>query len=191
MLFPDNSVHHFGANIIAQNLYGQVDDSGHTQQYLESILDFKKNSDAITKDKMHIVTPSGQKRLRQSTAGWHLLVKWIDGTKEWIPLKRLKEHYPVEVADFAVSKNIDSEPAFAYWIHHVLKKRNSIISAVKARVSCTTHKYGIEVPRSVKHAQEIDKRNGNTYWMDALRLEMSTINVAFDFKTHDFIPPSG
>ena len=191
VIFPDNSVHHFGANVIAQNLYNQVDDHGHCQRHLDCILDFKKDSSAVSKENMFILTKSGQKRMRQSTIGWHLLVKWRDGTSEWIPLKKLKEHFPVEVAEFSVARNIDSEPAFAYWIKHVLKKRDKIIASVKARVSRTTHKYGIEVPRSVQHAQELDRLNGNTFWMDALQLEMTTINVAFDFKSENFTPPKG
>ena len=31
-----------------------------------------------------------------------------------------------------------------------------------------TQKYGIKIPTSVDHARELDRRNGNTLWMDAL-----------------------
>ena len=190
VLFPDGSVHHFGANVIAQNLYSQIDDSGHTMRRLDSLLDHKTDNTAVPKSEMYITTQSGQKRLRRSTMGWYILAQWTDGTQEWIPLKLLKEHFPVEVAEYSVAHGLQNEPAFAYWINHVLKKRDKIISSVKARVSRTTHKYGIEIPRSVEHARQLDKINGNTLWMDALGLEMSTINVAFDFKSHDFVPPS-
>ena len=91
VVFPDDSVQHFGANIIAQNLYNQVDENGHCQRHLDCILDYKKDSTAVTKENMFILTKSGQKRMRQSTIGWHLLVKWRDGNSEWIPLKKLKE----------------------------------------------------------------------------------------------------
>ena len=33
----------------------------------------------------------------------------------------------------------------------------------------TTHKYGIEVPRSIDHTKELDKNNGNTFWMHRLK----------------------
>ena len=42
-----------------------------------------------------------------------------------------------------------------------------------------THKYGIEIPRSLAHAKELDRMNGNTLWMDALKLEMHNVGVAF------------
>jgi len=53
----------------------------------------------------------------------------------------------------------------------VLRKQDIIISAVNSRVRRTSHKYGIEVPTSVKHAIEIDRKNKNTFWADVLKKE--------------------
>ena len=50
---------------------------------------------------MYIVTKRGQKKLRKTTCGWKLLVKWKDKTESWIPLCHMKESHPVEVAEFA------------------------------------------------------------------------------------------
>jgi hypothetical protein len=44
-----------------------------------------------------------------------------------------------------------------------------MLSAVKAKVRKKTHKYGIEVPTSLVRAKELDRFNGNTLWMDALK----------------------
>ena len=107
------------------------------------------------------------------------------------PLKILKEQYPVQVAEYAVATDITKEPAFAYWTPHVLKKRDRILAAMKARVPRTTHKNGIEVPTSIAHAMALDKKNGNTHWLDAVRLEMKTVSVAFDFKLNSARPPPG
>ena len=49
---------------------------------------------------------------------------------------------------------------------------------MKCRVRRTTHKYGVELPRDVKHARYLDKVNGNTFWMDALAKEMYNVGVA-------------
>ena len=40
-----------------------------------------------------------------------------------------------------------------------------------------THKYGIKIPTSVDHAMEIDRKNGNTMWKDAMALEMYNAGV--------------
>ena len=40
------------------------------------------------------------------------------------------------------------------------EKEAVILSALKKRVRKTTHKYGIEIPTSVEHAFELDRKNG-------------------------------
>ena len=55
-----------------------------------------------------------------------------------------------------------------------------ILSAVRARVRKTTHKYWIAVPTSVEHAKQLDEQNGNTFWMDAMEKEMTSVGVAFE-----------
>ena len=42
-----------------------------------------------------------------------------------------------------------------------------------------THKFGIESPNTVKEAFELDKKNGNTLWADAIAKEMRDVRVAF------------
>ena len=72
------------------------------------------------------------------------------------------------------------KPSMAWWAPHVLKKQDDIIAKVKSRMKKKTHKYGIKIPRSVKEAYQLDKENGNTYWTDAVKLEMQENRVAFD-----------
>ncbi len=42
-----------------------------------------------------------------------------------------------------------------------------------------THKFGIELPKTVKEALELDKKNGNTFWADTIAKEMKDICIAF------------
>ena len=66
-----------------------------------------------------------------------------------------------------------------------------IISKVKARVKVPTHKYGIEVPRSVKSAHEIDSREKHTCWRDAIDKEMHNVGIAFQILEIDEKMPVG
>jgi hypothetical protein len=50
-------------------------------------------------------------------------------------------------------------------------------SAVKSRKQ-TSHKYGVEIPRSIDHARELDKKNNNRLWMAAYEKEMSNVSIA-------------
>ena len=110
----------------------------------------------------------------------------LDGRMDPLPGKKLsdfKECYPVQTDDYAATNNIDTEPAFNYWVPHKLNKRGSIISLVKKRQTRylkKTHKFGIEMPKTVKEASKLDAKNGDTKWMDEISKEMTNIRVAFD-----------
>lgn len=137
------------------------------------------------KDK-YFITRTGTRRMRNTTVGWSFLVQWGDGSRQWIDLKVLKESNPVQVGEYVIARGIADEPAFAWWVPYVMRKRDAIVSAVKSFVKKTTHKYGIEMPAPgrdvVKNAQELDRRNGNTFWMDALAKEMTNLMIAFEIQ---------
>jgi hypothetical protein len=103
----------------------------------------------------------------------------------------MKESHPVEVAEFAKARGIDGEPAFVWWVPYTLRKRDVILSAVKSRIRKTTHKYGIEIPTSLVHGYEIDKKNGDSFWKDAIAKEMHNIGVAFEVLLDDQLAPVG
>jgi hypothetical protein len=103
-------------------------------------------------------------------------------------LADLKNSYPVQVAEYAVNNKIASEPAFAWWVPHVLKKRDRIIQKVKTRFRKKTHKYGIEVPSSVREALDIDRRTGTDMWRKAIEKEMRNVMVAFDVRDDGKVP---
>ena len=94
----------------------------------------------------------GTKRRKETTKGWELLIRWKDGGIDWIALKDVKESHPVQVAEYAVLARISEEPAFAWWASSVLKKCNRIIAKTKSKYWLRTHKFGIEIPKSVTQA---------------------------------------
>ena len=95
-------------------------------------------------------------------------------------LKDIKECYPVQLAEHAIAKGIDKEPAFTWWIPRVIRKKSRIISKVKSKYWRTSHKFGIRIPKTVDEALTIDRDNNNTYWYQAIQKEMKNVRVAFD-----------
>ena len=94
----------------------------------------------------------------------------------------MKESHPVQTAEYAVAQGIDHEPALNWWVPHVLKKRDRIIAQVKRRSAQylkRTHKWGLELPKTVGEALAIDKKNGNTFWADAIAKEIKNVQVSF------------
>ena len=176
--FLDGTTETLTANTIAENLLAQVDEEGHRQLLLDEIIDHRKGHDAINKEDGFTSNEYNQKRKIQTTKGWELCVCWKDGSTNWVPLKDLKNAYPVQLAEYAINNEIQDEPAFAWWVPYTIKKRKSIISKIKSKYWQRTHKYGIRIPKSVKEAYDIDKTEGNTYWHDAIEQEMVKIRQA-------------
>ena len=100
-------------------------------------------------------------------------------------MKDLKESYPVPLADFAIANDIQDEPVFAWWVPYAIRKRKVIVKTIKSKYWQRTHKYGIRIPKSIKEAKEIDNANGDTRWMDSVRLEMKNNRVAFQTYEDD------
>ena len=189
--FPDGEIKEYAANVIAENMYSQVDSEGHRYQILDCITDHRKNGNAIEKDDLYITTKSGRRRMRETTAGWDLLVTWKNGEQEWIPLSVMKNSNPLEVAEYATSRSIENEPAFIWWVPYTLRRRDRIIAGVNSRVKRTSHKYGVEVPRTIEAALKLDKINGDNHWRKAIDLEMENLKVAFDILPEGSKPPPG
>jgi hypothetical protein len=93
-----------------------------------------------------------------------------------------------------VTKGLDHEPAFNWWVPHVLKKCDQTISLVHRRTTRylkRTHKFSIEVPKTVNEALALDRKNGNTLWADAIAKEMREVRIAFNILPDGGSVPSG
>ena len=189
--YPDGTKVALAANYIAENLFAQVDDDGNRQVLMDEIIGHRTNGKEVKQQDAFVTTNTGTKRRRQTTIGWELLVQWKDGSTNWIALKDIKESYPVQVAEYAVGSRIAMEPAFAWWVPHVLKKRNRILAKVKSKYWLRTHKFGIRVPKTVAEAIALDKENGNTLWWDAICKEMKNVRPGFEAweKPASELPP--
>ena len=97
----------------------------------------------------------------------------------------------MQVAEYAKARRLINKPAFRWWVPYTLRKRDAIISAVRARVRRTTHNYGIELPRNIQHAYELDKQNGNDFWRKSIEKEMHELGRAFEILDTDKPPPVG
>ena len=178
--FLDGTTQALTANVIAENLFAQVDSEGRRLMLLKEIVDHRADRNAVLKNDAFITSKSGRPTRRITTKGWELLIRWKDGSETWTTLKDMKEAYPVQTAEYAVQAKIHDEPAFAWWVPHVISKRAAIISKVKSKYWSRTHKYGIRIPKSVEEARAIDRENGNTLWWDAICEEMKNVRIAFE-----------
>jgi hypothetical protein len=157
VMFPDGATSEYSANVIVECLYSQVYSEGNRYLLLDSIMDWKKTSDAVDDSDVLQISFNGNLHPRCMVKGWKLCVKWKDGSTSWESLKDLKEFYPVQVAEFAAHHKLDDKPAFRWWVKDTLKQRDCIIKADKTCYIKCTHKYGIQLPKSVEEAYELDR----------------------------------
>jgi Reverse transcriptase (RNA-dependent DNA polymerase) len=189
--FPDGSFDVLTANAIAEAMYSQTDEHGHHHALIKEIIDHRKDGSAVHADDGMV---AGTQQRRWTTKGWSLLVEWKDGGSNWIPLKDIKESNPIEVAEYAIANKLIHEPAFAWWVPKVIKRRDRNVFKVKARKFIQrTHKFGIEVPKTIKRALEIDKETGTDFWFQAICTEMKNNASAFDIlelvENGGIVPP--
>ena len=172
----DGAIRQYRANVIAENILSQVDLDGNVGVHLQSIVDHRREADAVRREEL---TGANNSKLRFTTRGWKFKVLWSDGSYEWIHLSDLKESNPVDVAEYAKARGLASEPAFAWWVPYTLKKKTAILKAVNSRVCKNNVKYGVRVPRSLKEARRFDRENGNDLWEKAYLKEMKNVGIAF------------
>lgn len=178
--FPDGHTEEYAANIIAQNVYSQVDAEGRRYLLLDEIINHNKDHTAIHADDKWI-QKGANKQLKRTTQGWKLQVRWKDGSTSWEPLRNLKESNPVEVAEYAINNKIAEEAAFAWWVPFTLRQRDRIIKSIRSKATHKkTHKFGLEIPTTVKRALEIDKETGTNFWAKAIEKEMFHVSPAFE-----------
>ena len=76
---PDGSVNSYLANMIAENIYSQVDKEGNNCALFREIIDHEEDTN-ITSGELS----------RHTTKGWRLLVAWRDGFTSYVPLREMK-----------------------------------------------------------------------------------------------------
>ena len=68
------------ANLIAENMFAQVDEDGHREVFIDEIIDVRSNKDAINEEDAFHTMNIGVKTREQTTAGWEVLIQWNDGS---------------------------------------------------------------------------------------------------------------
>ena len=131
--FLDGETEIMTANLIAENILAQMDENGHIHMMLDEIEDHRVLPDAVKKNEGTYTTSQGTTQKKRTTKGWELLVRRKDGSSNWICLKYLKDSYPIDLIEYTGSNNLPEEPAFAWWVPFVVKKRESIISKAKTK----------------------------------------------------------
>jgi hypothetical protein len=84
----------YAMNVIANNMYAQVDNKGNMFHFLLKIMDHKKDGMVINISDGKTTLANGNVKPKITTKGLMLLVMWKDGLTSWVKLKDLKASNP-------------------------------------------------------------------------------------------------
>jgi len=178
--FLDGTTDEVEANLIAECMVSECDPEGRQYRMLREISDHRKDNTALNVAGGSYRTRVGNPMPKRTTEGWKLLIESVDGSMDWIRLAEIKDAYPVQVAEYVLANGIAHEPAFNWWVHKVMKRKERLVKRIKSKYWRTTHKFGIEIPKSVEEAYEIDRVTGTSHWARAIEKEMRNVRIAFE-----------
>ena len=127
---------------------------------------------------------------------YNVMIEWENGEITSEPLSVIAADDPVTCAIYAKENDLLHLDGWKRLkrIANRQKKLLRMVNQAKLRSFRTTPKYkfGFEIPRNYQHAMELDKRNGNSKWMDATSTELSQLNEYSTFNNlgHRAPPPT-
>ena len=147
-----------------------------------------------------------------------LKVVWSSGDSTWESFRDMQDDHPLKTATYITNNHVTRKKRGGdrnlQWAKKVLRDMDRATRRLqrlydfhldseenikysrrtkrkkKKGPSRPTMKYGVQVPRNVKEAYLLDEKNGDTYWQNAIKLEMDSLLEmnCFDFKSKDFLP---
>jgi hypothetical protein len=84
--FDDGEQLDHAANVLAENIYAQVDADGRKYMLMDSIIDHRKDENSVPKDREYLVV-NGKRNRKKTTDRWQFNIQWKDGSTTWETLK--------------------------------------------------------------------------------------------------------
>ena len=79
-----------------------------------------------------------------------------------------------------MTNEISDEPTFNWWVKETLQHKYRIISKVKSKYCCTSHKFWMRVPKTIKEANDIDRKLGTYFCTKAISKEITNVCIVFE-----------
>ena len=103
----------------------------------------------------------------------------------------LKESHPLETAEYAEANLLLWEPVFSWWVPQALRQKHGMVKVLKTRYHRMEEKFGIELPKNVKQALELDKETGTDFWKNTLIKEVGNLEPCILVVQEVKVPPPG
>jgi hypothetical protein len=120
-------------------------------------------------------------------------VEWndINKTNSWVNYFASSLSNPKPAISFARNNNISDKMPFCH-LNQYCSSNTAVDIARILKVSTSPagikYKFGIQVPKVIKNAINLDKKNGNQLWQEAIRTELNQLN---DYQTFIVLDSGG
>ena len=122
---------------------------------------------------------------------YNVQVEWENGEVTFEPLSVIAVDDPVTCAIYAREHGLLDTPGWKRFKRIANREQKLLRMANQAKLrsyrTAPRYKYGFEIPRNYEHALYLDRRNGNTKWQDANKLEFDQLD---EYSTFEDIGPS-
>jgi hypothetical protein len=121
------------------------------------------------------------------------LVEWndVNKTKSWVKYFALSLSNPKPIISFARNNNHLDKIPFCHLIQYC-RSNTAVDIASIPKVSSSPagikYKFGIHVPKGIKNAIDLDKKNGNQLWQEAIKTELKQL---IDYQTFIVLDSGG
>ena len=113
-----------------------------------------------------------------------VLVKWKDNSEQtWEPMHVIKQDDPITLAEYAIQNNLCDTPGWKWtkqYMRNKLKVHQMIRRMCRKKTSNIKYMFGLRIPQSIKGEYELDKKNGNTKWSQAIQEEITKLQDRFN-----------
>ncbi|KAL7570793.1 hypothetical protein ACA910_014422 [Epithemia clementina (nom. ined.)] len=119
-------------------------------------------------------------------SNYNVLVEWDTGETTYEPLSIIAMDDPVTCAVYAKENNLLDERGWRRFKRFVKTHKRTIRNIKRNKIKHSHHNikymFGYQIPRDYEEAMELDRKNGNTKWKEAIDLELKQIDDYQTFK---------
>src|SRR5687768_14395171 len=111
-------------------------------------------------------------------------VIWFGGNKQWVHIDDLRLHDPFLLIRYALRHKLLDKDGWEWTKHYVESdpELTRMVKAYKVSRENVTIKFGVDIPASTKAAINLDLKNGDNKWNEAMKSEIDSINAYQTFR---------
>jgi hypothetical protein len=104
-------------------------------------------------------------------------VEWndINKTKSWVNYFALSLSNPKPIISFARNNNLLDKMPFCHLNQYCRSNTATRILKVSTSPAGIKYKFGIQLPKGIKNAIDLDKKNRNQLWQEAINTELNQL----------------